>query len=127
MSETKSHTCQCRACKDGTDPQIARRHEQINLFLGRLSEPQRRWHVALMVQEPGSPNHYQLSLITGLDEKTIKRGQQELEEGLVGIPQCRQRRVGGGRLRSEKNPKLEPVLLEIVSPRTAGNPMNGQK
>jgi len=104
MSATtrKVHNCQCRVCQDRTDLQVVRRHEQLNLFLSRLSEPQRRWHVGLMSQEHSSPNDYQLSLITGLDEKTIQRGRQELAEGLIDVPNGRQRRVGGGRPRSEK-------------------------
>lgn len=102
MSESRTYTCQCRVCKDGTDQRRTHRHGQLNLLLTRLSEPQRRWLVAFMAQEPGSPNRYQLSLITGLDEKTIKRGQQELAEGLAGVPQERHRRGGGGRPRSEK-------------------------
>lgn len=127
-TEPEIHTCQCRVCREGSDPQIVRHHAQMNLFLSRLSEPQRRWYVGLMSQESGSPNNYQLSLITGLDEKTIKRGRRELEEGLANVPKDRQRRIGGGRPPAEeKDPELEPVLLEIVSPYTAGDPMSDQK
>ena len=41
-------------------------------------------------------------MITGLDEKTIRRGRRELEAGLADIPTERQRREGGGRPPSEK-------------------------
>jgi len=43
-----------------------------------------------------------LALITGVDEKTIQRGRQELAGELADIPPTRQRRVGGGRPRAEK-------------------------
>ena len=43
-----------------------------------------------------------LSEITGMDEKTIERGQQELEEDLVNRPEEQVRSVGGGRPRVEK-------------------------
>jgi hypothetical protein len=40
--------------------------------------------------------------ITGLDEKTIRRGQEEVAGSLVDAPIKRQRRVGGGRPPVEK-------------------------
>ena len=43
-----------------------------------------------------------LAEITGLDEKTIRRGRQELIEGLEQVPSERQRQAGGGRPRAEK-------------------------
>ena len=76
-----------------------RYHRQINLLLSRLAEPQRRWYVGVLSQEPESPSDVQLSLITGIDEKTIQR---EMENDLLDVPLDRQRQVGGGRLLSEK-------------------------
>lgn len=103
-SETESqiHQCECDICKAGTDLEITRHHRQMNVFLSRLNEPQRRWYVGLLSQRPGSPSDRQLAKITGLDEKTIQRGRQELEGGLAGLPAGRQRREGGGRPRAEK-------------------------
>jgi hypothetical protein len=74
----------------------------MNLFLSRLSEPQRRWYVGLLSQKPGSPSDRQLSLMTGMDEETIRRGRRELEAELSAVPDDRQRREGGGRLPAEK-------------------------
>ena len=65
------HQCECENCKGRTDPEMAQHHYQINLFLSRLNAPQRRGYVGLLSQKPGSPSDRQLSLITGLDEKTI--------------------------------------------------------
>ncbi len=79
-----------------------RYHQQINLLLSRLNEPQRRWYVAVLSQEPASPSDVQLALITGVDEKTIRRGRQELAADLQTVPADRQRQIGGGRPRAEK-------------------------
>jgi hypothetical protein len=96
------HACECPVCQQQTNAEIMRYHRQINLLLSRLAEPQRRWYVGVLSQEPASPSDAQLALITGMDEKTIRRGRQELEEELLNVPLDRQRQVGGGRLRSEK-------------------------
>ena len=79
-----------------------RYHRQINLLLSRLAEPQRRWYVGVLSQEPESPSDAQLALISGIDEKTIQRGRQEMQDALLNVPLDRQRQVGGGRQLSEK-------------------------
>ena len=100
--ELKIHQCECGICKTGSDLDVIRHHRQMNLLLSRLNEPQRRWYVGLFSQKPGSPSDRQLSLITGLDEKTIRRGRRELEAELADVPTDRQRREGGGRPAAEK-------------------------
>ena len=77
------HACECDVCKAGIDPAIVRYHRQLNLLMSRLTEPQRRWFVATLSQQTDSPSDRQLSLITGLDEKTIRRGQHDLADGLL--------------------------------------------
>lgn len=103
-SETEKgiHQCECDICRADTDPEMVQHHQQMNLFLSRLNEPQRRWYVGLLSQKPGSPSDRQLTLITGLDEETIRRGRRELETGLAELPADRQRREGGGRPPAEK-------------------------
>jgi len=101
-TELTIHQCECDICKAGTDLETAEHHHQMNLFLSRLNEPQRRWYVGLLSQKPGSPSDRQLSVITGLDEKTIRHGRNELEAGLDDFPLDRQRREGGGRPPAEK-------------------------
>jgi len=96
------HTCECSICREQTNVEIVRYHRQINLLLSRLAEPQRRWYVGVLSQEPDSPSDAQLSLITGIDEKTIRRGRQEMEDDLLTVPLDRQRQAGGGRLLAEK-------------------------
>jgi len=101
-TERQIHQCECGGCKAGNDPAVAEYHHQVNLFLSRLNEPQRRWYVGLLSQQPDSPSDHHLAQITGLDEKTIRRGRVELVEGLTELPPERQRRPGGGRPRAEK-------------------------
>jgi len=96
------HQCECQTCRAGSDPDTAQYHWQINVFLSRLNEPQRRWYVGLLSQRPDRASDRQLAKITGLDEKTIRRGRRELETGLADLPPDRQRREGGGRRRAEK-------------------------
>ena len=96
------HQCECAICQAGNDSVTVQYHHQMNLLLSRLNEPQRRWYVGVLSQQPGSPSDGQLAEITGLDEKTIRRGRRELEEGLSDLPVNRQRQAGGGRPRAEK-------------------------
>jgi hypothetical protein len=96
------HQCQCTLCQAGNDTETIRHHRQMNLFLSRLNEPQRRWYVGLLSQKPDSPSDRQLALITGLDEETIRHGRRELEGELADVPTDHQRREGGGRPRAEK-------------------------
>jgi hypothetical protein len=55
-----------------------------------------------MSEGADGPSDRQLALITGLDEKTIRRGKSELQDQLSALPMDRQRQAGGGRLRAEK-------------------------
>jgi hypothetical protein len=96
------HQCECSICQQQTDEEIMRYHRQVNLLLSRLAEPQRRWYVGVLSQAPEGPSDTQLSFITGIDEKTIRRGRQEMEDDLLNVPLDRQRQTGGGRLLSEK-------------------------
>lgn len=96
------HQCGCDVCRTKSDPEVVQHHRQMNLVLSRLNEPQRRWYVGFFSQKPGSSSDRQLSLITGMDEKTIRRGRRELEAGLIDLPTDRQRREGGGRPAAEK-------------------------
>ncbi len=100
--ELTIHQCECAVCGTEADSEVARHHRQMNLLLSRLNEPRRRWLAGLFSQKPGSPSDRQLSLITGLDAKTIRRGRRELEAGLADLPFDRQRREGGGRPAAEK-------------------------
>jgi hypothetical protein len=96
------HACECDICRSGSDPEVAQQHHRMNLLLSRLNEPQRRWYVGTLSQQAGQPTDGELSQITGLDEKTIRRGRQELGTELADLAAERQRQAGGGRPRAEK-------------------------
>jgi hypothetical protein len=69
----------------------------MNLLCSRLDEQQRRWYVALEAHRIGHGGDRLLSHITGLDEKTIRRGRDELATSLADRPTAHVRRSGGGR------------------------------
>ena len=96
------HHCACDACVTGTDPELTRRHHQMNLLLSRMTEPQRRWYVGMLADDPQGPTISDLARITGLDRKTIQLGRREIAGDLADHPPTRQRRPGGGRPRAEK-------------------------
>jgi hypothetical protein len=70
--------------------------------MSRLDEQQRRWYAALEAQRHGHGGLKLVAEITGLDEKTIRRGRDELERDLSGRPRDRVRLPGAGRPRVEK-------------------------
>lgn len=78
----------------------------MNLLLSRLDEQQRRWYVAVEADKLGHGGLRLLSQITGLDEKTIVRGREELAAQLATRPPERIRDVGAGRIAAEK--KTQP-------------------
>jgi hypothetical protein len=74
----------------------------MNLFLARLDEQQRRWYVALESNRIGHGGDRLMSQITGMDEKTIRRGREELASSLEDRPVERVRLPGAGRPAVEK-------------------------
>ena len=74
----------------------------MHLLCSRLDEQQRRWYVALEANRIGPGGDRLLSHITGLDEKTMRRGREELATSLADRPAERVRRPGGGRPTMEK-------------------------
>ena len=99
---SKVHTCQCPNCLQEAEHPDKEVHHQVNLLLSRLDEQQRRWYVAVEANRIGHGGVRSLSQITGIDEKTIRRGQQELADELVERPIDRVRLPGGGRPSVEK-------------------------
>lgn len=97
------HECKCEDCQD-TEKEHPNRalHRQINALVSRLDEQQRRWYVALESNRIGHGGDVLMAKITGVDQKTIRRGRWELQAGLVDRPARRIRLPGGGRPSSEK-------------------------
>jgi hypothetical protein len=102
MPNSKPHICQCPNCQRAGEHPDKKHHLQMNLLVSRLDEQQRRWYVAVEANRMGRGGVRLLSQITGLDEKTIQRGQEELEQGFAGRPTDQVRSAGGGRQVVEK-------------------------
>jgi hypothetical protein len=69
----------------------------MNLLLSRLDEQQRRWYAAVESHRVGRGGDVLLTQITGITDKTIRRGRRELARSLAGRPVERVRLAGGGR------------------------------
>ena len=107
MSVIEVRVCQCAPCLAGDAHPDRAQHEQMNLLLSRLGEAERRWYAAVEANRLGHGGAALVSQITGLDEKTIRRGQEEVAGSLADAPiKRRQRRPGGGRPPVEK--KIRP-------------------
>src|SRR6478672_2202504 len=107
MSTIEVRVCQCEACQSGEAHPGRRLHEQMNLLLSRLGEAERRWYAAVEANRLGRGGVRLVTEITGLDEKTIRLGQEEVAGSLADAPiKRRQRRPGGGRPPVEK--KIRP-------------------
>jgi len=102
LSKRPIHQCQCQICQQKESHRTKELHGQMNLLLSRLDEQQRRWYVALEAKKLGHGGVKQMSIVTGMDSDTIKRGRLELEDSLSTRPVERVRVVGGGRRRTEK-------------------------
>lgn len=98
--------CECVNCQLEIEHSDKKHHHQINLFLSRLNEQQKRWYVAMEAMKIGNGGQKLMSEITGMDEKTIRRGIEELENELSTRPEEKVRLDGGGR------PSVEKKLLK---------------
>src|SRR5579859_5727657 len=96
------HECGCGPCRRGEAHPSREYHRQMNLLLSRLDEQQRRWYLAVESERMGWGADRLLMEITGVDEKTIRRGREELTASLVNRPATRIRQPGAGRPPVEK-------------------------
>lgn len=106
MNAIRVEVCQCVRCQNVEAHPDRVLHEQMNLLLSRLGEAERRWYAAVEANRLGHGGARLVAQITGLDEKTIRRGQEEVAGSLADAPLKRQRRAGGGRSPVEK--KIRP-------------------
>lgn len=102
MASLEVRLCQCPCCQQSGDHPERALHHQMNLLLSRLDEAQRRWYVALESNRIGHGGDRLLAQITGMDEKTIRRGRNELAASLTDCAPDRVRQPGGGRPAVEK-------------------------
>ena len=102
MPQTEIHLCQCPDCQEQATHSDQELHHQMNLFFSRLDEQQRRWYAAVESNRIGHGGDQLLSLITGLDLKTIRRGRAELDAAFADRPADGVRLSGAGRPLAEK-------------------------
>lgn len=102
MPSKSVHQCECPDCQRSGEHPNKELHHQINLFLSRLDEQQKRWYVALEAKKFGHGGATLLSQITGMHVDTIRRGRDELNDDLSDRPTDRVRKPGGGRQPVEK-------------------------
>ncbi len=103
LAEKTLYQCQCPTCVASEAHPDQAIHQQMNVFLSRLDEQQRRWYVALEAQKLGHGGIERMAQITGMDVGTIRRGGRELSNNLEDRPVDRIRLPGGGRPGVEKN------------------------
>ena len=93
----------------------------LNPTLNELSR--RRW-VATEAKTLGRGGVSTVFRATGVNRNTIMKGIKELENKKAIEPN-RLRKKGGGRKKiTEKNPKLEEIILEMVESTSSGDPEN---
>jgi hypothetical protein len=102
MPSKMIYQCKCPDCQQSGAHPNKELHHQMNLFLSRLDEQQRRWYVALEAKKLGHGGATQMAQITGIHVETIRRGQKELDSELADRPADRVRLPGGGRPPVEK-------------------------
>ncbi len=102
MKERQVHQCKCATCQNPQEHPDKALHHQINVLMSRLDEQQRRWYAAVESKRYGYGGIQLVVQITGLDEKTIRRGRQELALDLEERPLERVRLPGAGRPATEK-------------------------
>src|SRR5579859_6527589 len=123
MSRSEMYACQCKHCQQQTSHPDQDLHWQMNLLLSRLDEQQRRWYVAVESNRIGHGGDVLLAQITGIDEKTIRRGRQELATSLGDRPADRVRLPGGGRPPVEKKRRdARPRAGGVGRARDGGGP-----
>lgn len=102
MNSSKVHNCECVNCQLEIEPNNKKHHHQINLFLSRLNEQQKRWYLAVESLKIGTSGQKLMSEVTGMDEKTIRLGIEELEDEFSRRAEEKVRLAGGGRPSVEK-------------------------
>jgi hypothetical protein len=123
----RSEHCPCSRCAAGTDHADRAHHTQLRALMRVLDERQRRWIAGAEATRLGYGGVSLVAQITGLDRKTICRGQRELAQGLADVSGARIRQPGAGRPPTEKKrPQLEPALMDLVRDEIAGDPSTGE-
>jgi len=96
--------------------------QTMRAFSQSLRENDRRRYAAVEAAKLGHGGTEYISSILGIDPKTIRQGQRDLED-LPGRPTTRVRAPGGGRKpRLEQDPKIDADFRTVLVEHTAGSP-----
>jgi Rhodopirellula transposase DDE domain len=96
----------------------------MKTFYQTLSEKDRRRYAEMEASKLGYGGQKYICEVLGCDAGTVKRGNDELQEGRDPLG-GRIRKPGGGRQKiREKIENIDEVFLEIVKDHTAGSPMD---
>ena len=89
-----------------------------------LDERARRRWAAAEARSLGWGGVTAVAVATGISDRTIRTGIEELDDP-DAVPANRQRREGGGRrTRDQEQPELRKALEALVDPTTRGDPMS---
>jgi len=122
MVGTDFRGCTCRLCVDDEGLRVT--HGRWIEMMSILNERQTRLDAAEKAVAMGHGGITIMAQVSGLSERTIRRGIEELEAGDLGEMAERSRRPGGGRKRVEQvDPSLVEDLELFMGETTAGDPM----
>jgi hypothetical protein len=94
----------------------------MRAFYRSLRENDRRRYAAVEAAKLGHGGIEYISRVLGVDPKTIRQGQRDLED-LPENPASRVRDPGGGRKRKiEDDPKIDVNFRKVLAEHTAGSP-----
>jgi hypothetical protein len=128
MPTQEQTRCSCPECRRRYDHPDRQYHQQLRLFLSRLSPQQRRLYAAVESNRLGWGGVARVREVTGLCAQTIARGRRQLVDLLQGKTLEPEWRPGPGRPRTEeRHPAIKAALEELVSDEVAGMPDREQK
>ena len=94
----------------------------MRAFYRSLRENDRRRYAAVEAAKLGHGGIEYISRVLGVDPKTIRQGQRDLEDLPEG-PASRVRKPGGGRKRKiDEDPKIDEDFRKVLVEHTAGSP-----
>jgi len=122
MLGTDFQGCMCPHCV--VDEELRTTHGRWIEMMSIFNERQTRLYAAEKAMAMGHGGITVMAQVSGLSERTIRRGIVELEAGNLGQMPERARRAGGGRKPSDEvDPSLVSDLELLMGETTAGDPM----
>ncbi|MGH9902333.1 MAG: hypothetical protein ACRD68_11060 [Pyrinomonadaceae bacterium] len=89
------HVSTCQECEQHPTGETAKLHFSVNRVLASLDEKSRRRFVGLLAAQHGYGGVQKFARVTGLNRRTILRGQRGIEQAAPETSQ-RVRAAGGG-------------------------------